>query len=65
MMFSFQDTHHRQMAQAIKWSNHGRLVVTIGVRAETTTSLPHREAQLEAAPIELLPENHDIVDQSA
>lgn len=53
------------MAQAIKWSNHGRLVVTIGVRAETTTSLPHREAQLEAAPIELLPENHDIVDQSA
>jgi hypothetical protein len=39
MTFSFQDIHHPQTAQAIKWSNHGRLVVTIGVRDETPTSL--------------------------
>jgi hypothetical protein len=30
--FNFQDTRHRQTAQAIKLSNHGRLVVTRGLR---------------------------------
>jgi hypothetical protein len=30
--FSFQDTRHRQMAQALKLSNRRRLVVIIGVR---------------------------------
>jgi hypothetical protein len=29
-MYSFQDTHHCQMAQAIEWSNHVSLVVTVG-----------------------------------
>jgi hypothetical protein len=28
--FSFRDTRYRQMAQAIKWSNHGHLVVITG-----------------------------------
>jgi hypothetical protein len=30
--FSFHDTRHSQVAQAIKWENKGRLVGRIGVR---------------------------------
>jgi hypothetical protein len=26
-----QDTRHRQIAQAVKWRNHGHLVVRVGV----------------------------------
>jgi hypothetical protein len=33
--------------------------------AETTTSASHLEAHLQVAPVEQLPENHDIVEQSA
>jgi hypothetical protein len=43
-MFSFQDTHLCQMVQAIKWSNHGRLIVTTGVQSgqfEAESSAPH------------------------
>jgi hypothetical protein len=32
--FSFQEARRLEMAQAIEWSNHGRLVVTVGVRSD-------------------------------
>jgi hypothetical protein len=34
-------------------------------RAETTASLTQLKAQLQAAPLEKFPENHDMVEQSA
>jgi hypothetical protein len=32
--------------------------------AETTSSVPHLQAHLEAAPVEQFPENHDIIERS-
>jgi hypothetical protein len=39
---SFQDTHRRQMAQAIKLSSHGRLVVTNHFRSGLHPFQEHR-----------------------
>jgi hypothetical protein len=46
--FSFQDTQHRQMAQAIKWSYHSSLVIAIGIPSDLHTFSRQRAVRRKA-----------------